>query len=264
MKYDSIDAVRATLLKWIFLESPRAARYYLDHGKTFPQALPGRALHCATLTPRQMGKQFAVWYGPRRGQEYKEFAAVAETRKQEVLTLIEADQAISIAASVRAHPIAGPLIRQRGKAEHTLLWEQDGHKCKAKLDKVGHRGLLDLKGVQSVEPAAIIRAILRYGWDMQLAWYADGAAANGFGALPVWLVCVEKTPPYEVAVFQLDETWLELGRGKCAAALETLTECERTGKWPGRFEAAPIDLAVPAWALPEDEPHQLTYEGESI
>ena len=59
---------------------------------------------------------------------------------------------------------------------------------------------------------------------------------------------VEKKPPYDVAVYRVDEEAIEAGQRKVDGWLRKLAEARRTGQWPG---VAPdvLRLELPDYVL---------------
>ena len=73
----------------------------------------------------------------------------------------------------------------------------------------------------------------KFGYDGQIAFYYDGLMARGSEPhTPCWIV-VEKDPPYDVVVYEIDEQTLQQGRDRYRAALRTLQQCMTTDEWPG-------------------------------
>jgi hypothetical protein len=46
-------------------------------------------------------------------------------------------------------------------------------------------------------------------------------------------IVVEKVPPHDVAIDELDPLAVEIGRRNNEAFLLQIAECRRTGEWPG-------------------------------
>ena len=69
---------------------------------------------------------------------------------------------------------------------------------------------------------------------------------------PAVLVAVEKEPPFDVAVFKLDEDVLYTAEQDLADLMGQLKRCHETGTFPGRYEGEQA-LHLPAWAYPEDD-----------
>lgn len=72
---------------------------------------------------------------------------IAQDDGQEILTQDEYKDALSKARQIA--PIIDPLREQGGKPEVTILFEQDGIPCKARIDYLAPGILLDLKNIQN-------------------------------------------------------------------------------------------------------------------
>ena len=151
------------------------------------------------------------------------------------------DAVHAMADQIRAHPIAGRLLRpELGKAEQTIVWrdESTGVWCRAMLDwmgvtLVGAPLLLDYKTAECAHPATFARSAGSYGYDIQEAHYEDGYQAV-VGVVPLFLFVVqEKEPPYLVTVAQLDAADVDRARAVCRAGCAVYRDCTTSGLWPG-------------------------------
>jgi hypothetical protein len=153
---------------------------------------------------------------------------------------------------VRAHPVV-KLVRQHGGFEASVVWDRDGVRCKARLDKYITEAncpntIVDLKktllGGSSEDKFA--KAMVDYNYHCKAAWYADAAVAmDGIEPCFIW-VCIEEKPPYCVNVIQCDQESLAIGRYDNQQLFERYRLAMETGKWPGY--ATDIHLGgVPDW-----------------
>lgn len=175
-----------------------------------------------------------------------------------VLSPDESDAIEAIAKSVHSHPGVA-LLRQNGGTEVSLAWTDPGTSlqlkgrvdkwipaCRLPGDSHATPTILDLKSVRSASPRAIETAIETYGWQRRAAMYRHGIhTLTGLDA-DYFLVCVEKEPPYAVAVYQLDEQSLAGGNWEYHNLLALWAHCLKTGKFPGYGDDIQ-DIGVPAW-----------------
>ncbi len=175
-----------------------------------------------------------------------------------ILSPDEAAAIEAIAKSVHAHPGVA-LLRQNGGCEVSLAWTDPGTglKLKGRIDKwipecrlpgdtKATPTILDLKSVRSASPRAIETAIETYGWQRRAAMYRHGIETLTGLRPDYFLVCVEKEPPYAVAVYQLDEQSLAGGNWEYHNLLALWANCLRTNKFPGYGEDIQ-SIGVPAW-----------------
>ncbi|MEV4806824.1 PD-(D/E)XK nuclease-like domain-containing protein [Nonomuraea sp. NPDC049421] len=161
-----------------------------------------------------------------------------------------------MAAALRKHPLASALLQPgQGAAEKTLVWrdQETGVWRRARPDWLPHprTGRLivpDYKTTSQPDPRSALRAIFRYGYHQQGAWYLDGLRALGLAdeRAAFALIFQGVKPPYLVHVQQLDADSERLGRIRNRRALEIYAECVATGTWPGYGDDATI-TRPPAW-----------------
>jgi hypothetical protein len=152
-------------------------------------------------------------------------------------------------AAVKAHPIAGPLLAH-GKPEVTIRWKSpEGLECKARIDSlsVGLAAASDLKSCVDASADEFGKSVARYGYDMQAAMYLEGLHCVGVEIPDFVFLAVEKSPPYLVGAYRLDEDWLARGSRRLRRAMRTLAECLATDKWPG-LSSGITTLSPPRWA----------------
>lgn len=158
----------------------------------------------------------------------------------------------AMAAALRRHPIAGPLLRPgTGRAELSLFWHDAEFDVprRARLDWLKGRIVVDYKTCDSAEPNACAKAMHNYAYNAQLDWYCTAAAECGLvdqpAALIVWQ---EKTAPYLVHVTEPDTVALAAGRDRNRKALDVYAHCVAAADWPGWADDSITPLALPRWA----------------
>lgn len=169
----------------------------------------------------------------------------------------EMDQVEDMAAALRAHPLAGPLLAPgTGLAEQSLYWtdRDTGVRCRCRPDWLkqlpGLTLCVDYKSCADASPAAVSRSIRDYAYHQQDALYIDGIQAV-LDPEQVRFVFVfqSKTAPYLVTVRELHQQDRAIGRARNRRALQIYAECERSGVWPDwtgpTTEIPPIGM--PTW-----------------
>ncbi len=214
----------------------------------------GKAFHCATLEPDVFAATYVV--EPEFGDcRFKEAKAIRDAWRIENVGRIAlpADDwtaIVGMSAKVRAHSRAGKML-QGGVSELTLKWTdaETGIVCKARgdyhVDSVAM--CLDLKTCEDARAAAVERSVGKWGYHRQQAHYADGFEAVGAPLRAFVFVFVEKVPPYELAVFMLDDDAQRRGAESIRKSMQTLATCIETGSYPGYPEEIQT-LELPAWA----------------
>jgi hypothetical protein len=158
-----------------------------------------------------------------------------------------------MAAEQRRHPAA--FERGSGKPEQSLFTQDEatGVWLRARVDWLpesvdGRITLTDYKTTVSAEPAAFARSVARFGYFQQAAFYIDVVKALGIAdEVGFQFIAQEKTPPYLVTVFELDEYALRIGRSRNRLAIETFARCVERDEWPDYTSGGVETLSLPAW-----------------
>jgi exodeoxyribonuclease VIII len=214
----------------------------------------GTAVHTLTLEADQFEARYAV--APAVDRRYKagkeawaKFQSEAGGRE-----LIDADDRATIsrmAESVWRHPAAAMLLHWQGKAETTHMWADPttGAECKCRPDWLTNDGhlIIDLKTTEDASPSGFQRSVANYRYHVQASWYLDGVeASTGHRPDQFIFICVEKKPPYAVAVYAADAEMIQIGAETAARDLARLVECKASNTWPGYSDQIE-PLSLPAW-----------------
>jgi hypothetical protein len=225
-----------------------------DHKQTAAMFM-GSATHSAILEPESFAKQYVTMPDgkDRRSKEYKDLAA--EFGADNVLSASDAHQIQMMQKAVRANPVAHKwLYEQPGRNELSVYAKdpETGVLVRCRFDRLLDRGFSpDLKTTTDASPDGFSRIIAKYGYAFQAAFYLDtyywatGQQLEGFG-----FVCVEKTAPYSVMCYRLDDESIEIGRSQYRAALNKYSDCLESGIWNGYDGCDEENLiGLPMWAL---------------
>lgn len=267
--FERPDAVNWSTLKYLRI-SPRHYRHALVSPREDTIALLlGRVTHAMVYEPlhvaaryarapklnRAMNDDTAIAKGYDGGKQMAaQFDAECQARKLEVVPVDLWTRAEAMADALRSDPVASPLV-VGGFAEQLVTWTdaKTGIECRGRIDHIDGR-LSDLKTARCVEPRIFASQAVRLGYHAQLAFYADGLAANGIVLdEPPALIAVESEPPHDVAVFEFTAADLAAGRAVYRACLTRLAECRATDKWPGVAGGERVRIALPEWAMPQME-----------
>jgi hypothetical protein len=215
----------------------------------------GRAFHCASLEPDVFARSYAV--APDFGNcSHKGPKDAREAWRKEHVGLVwlspkDGKTIAGMAASLRRHPFAGPLLRC-GQSEVTARWRdpETGVECKARGDWWVRdlRTLADLKSTDDPRPGAFRRSCEQFAYDRQESFYRDGWAALGERVDDFAFVAVGKKPPYLVAVYTLAASSVYEAAAQNRQSLRTLADCLGKGEWPG-LPVAIQELELRPWRL---------------
>ena len=254
------DSVSSSALRKAIDRSPAHALADLDTPRPeTPALLLGRAVHAAVLEPDTFESRYAV--APicdRRTKAGKEAWAshLAAHPDAATITASDAETVAGIVASIAAHPVARHAARG-GEAELSGYFtdpETDVH-CRIRPDylRAADGIMVDLKTTLDASPGAFQRSINTFGYHVQAAMYAAGhEAITGDPPRDFLFVTAEKSPPYAVAVYRIDEAALEVGRRTYRRALRLWADCLERDRWPAYSERIEA-ISLPAWAFTNDE-----------
>jgi hypothetical protein len=196
-----------------------------------------------------------------RTKAAKEMRDQARFEGKVPLLVGDLSEIMGMAAAIRRHPIAGPLLdpERGGKPEQSLFWQDTatGIWRRGRLDWLPTpdplRRLLitDYKTTPDASPAAIRKHVANFSYHVQAAWYLEAANALGLTEFEddaaFLFIFQEKTPPYLITVAELDEAAIEHGRSRSALACEIWRDCTQAGVWPGYTQDIEL-ITLPPWA----------------
>lgn len=247
--------------------SPKKFQYAQTHRKDSRAFDFGLAAHAKVLG---VGAGIAV-YPPEHltpsgnVSTKKETVAWEQEQRANGLTPVspgEVQKVDAMAEAVLAHPAARLYFEVAQFREASVFAEVDGVPCRARFDALSGETrngtyAVDLKTGDDATPDGFTRSVKKWGYDVQDAFYDEvHHAATGRHVDEFWFVVVERSAPFEVGVYDLEEQWVAMGRSKTARARELYQEANSTGVWRG-YDPTPRTLAPPAWAVIE---HEMEYE----
>ena len=275
-EYTASRGISITRLKEM-RRSPLHYRHAISNSRdTAPMSL-GRAAHCAVLEPDLFETDFVAWtrrvesgnQAPRNGKHWDAFKL--EHAGREIITEDQMTQAVGMRDAVRASTAAMRYLRE-GSPEVSIYWETLGMLSRGRIDWVtrddGHRNpddagrtvLVGLKSAEDCRMHQFGRQAARLAYHLQWAYYHDGwQAITGESPRMVEIV-VEPKAPHAVAVVNVRDEDLQIGREEYMGLFEQLAECERTGVWHGPNDEEQ-DLIMPAWVY-GDEIGEIKYVEE--
>lgn len=143
-----------------------------------------------------------------------------------------------------------PAPFSNGTPEQTIVWDEDGVKCRARLDWITGDGLhiFDLKTTSaSAEPDAWRKTAYGMGADVQAALYTRGAqAVYGTTFVDFTFLVAETYPPYAISLVNLSPAALALANAKVDHAVETWKRCLAEDRWPA-YPTRVASVDPPAW-----------------
>ena len=142
-----------------------------------------------------------------------------------------------------------PPLFTDGLPEQTLLWQEAGVWCRARLDwlRDDFTACDDLKTTSaSANPERWQRTLYGIGADLQAAFYLRGLRAVTGVDAEFRFVVVETYPPFALSVVSLAPSALALANEKVDYALATWRRCLETGVWPAYLPRV-AHVEMPSW-----------------
>lgn len=239
---------------------------YLDPNRVEPEPTPamlvGSAVHTHVLELDQWDARYVT---APEGIDRRTKAGKAEwdafttaAGKRTVLSKVDAELVMRMGHAVFAHPAAAMLLKQLpGKAETTWMWDDaaTGLQCKCRPDWLtdDHSLIIDLKTTEDASPRGFQKSVATWRYFVQASFYLDGVqAATGTRPDQFIFICVEKKPPYAVAVYAADAEMIAAGAAAAARDLEVLATCKAANAWPGYSDQIET-ISLPPWMRPRPD-----------
>lgn len=285
-EYFSSSGVSATLLDWMSISAAHGKAYMDGEIDEKSDAMRlGSLAHCALLTPDLLTEE-AFHFQPEYVLVEKDRAAklssaipmldksgraIVEDGKVQVRwngqltecknwTSTHGDKTIigtkdwKIAVKVRDSAHSSGIVRallSGGYAELSLFVDDEqGTERKCRFDYFSTSGnvIPDLKTCRSAKIEDFEKTIEHNRLFQRAAFYLDNANLAGMEKDAFVFICVETTPPYLVAVYQLHDMVLEAGRVLYKRDLQLWRNCMESNRWPGYHEGI-REIALSPYAM---------------
>lgn len=254
--YHGHPAVGSTSLKRI-LRSPAHYKFGLENQDEPTPALAfGQACHQAILEPGVFQSSMVVqpiFEGKGSKQAREEW--FLENHGKTILTQDQFDDIKGMLRSIANHKTARGLLAG-GHAEESYFDQcpDTGIIRKARPDFLkGGKYIIDVKTTSDASFGSFQRDIAKFNYHLSAAYYCDVISKVTGGKFDQFLIlAVEKTPPYGVSVYLLDEGTMDAGRYLFKKALKLLKEAKEKNEWPA-YPDRITSIAIPHWAFPQEE-----------
>lgn len=164
------------------------------------------------------------------------------------------DSVIGMTESLRALEWFDPKQKDYRKYnEVSFYWEDDGIKCKARLDRIlvtdDEVHVIDLKTTDSISVDKFQSKAVDLGYDFQAGWYSYAAELVYQKPVRFTFVAIERNEPWSIGIFEVPPDMLQEARRKNILAVQTLKKCIETNHWPA-VDPEPRMLEYPRWYKP--------------
>lgn len=278
--YHADPAISKSGLKFLLDPEKTPAHFFYEYRlpnikkpKPSKEKIFGNAFHTAVLEPDLFPNLYVQ--GPdisKNSNAWKEFVAEAELSGRIVLDAADMEKIDAMAERLNAHETALHYLPHNNEnvlVEASFFWTDPatGVRCKCRPDILLRDSMIpaDLKTVRSASEAAFKWDINNYGYDIQDAIYTSGVNVLSPDLVNDFVfICVEKEPPYEVALWRLTPKYKKSGYVRFRRGTEIFGHCEKKNAWPG-FDPAVRDIDPPdrifrelgiTDTTEEEEPHE--------
>ena len=239
--------------------SPAHMKFSMDNLRApTPAMIIGSATHSAILEPDLFKKEWGVLppgHGSSKAVKEAKAELTAEFGADHILKPDAYDTILGMRDSVFANPYARKMLDD-SESETSHYWndEDSGVDCKARIDAMPWNTdwegcVVDVKTTTDASPNEFQRSAHKFGYHIQAAHYLE-ATENRDRFI---FIVVEKAPPHCVAIYELDDDAIALGRSEREWLLDKWAACQameaagEEGAWPG-FPQGVQELSLPGWA----------------
>lgn len=258
MTYHDPDGRLSNSMLGVLADSPKKFKAtYIDRTlkrEETKQMRIGLLTHCITLEMDLFADRYAIApevdrrtkLGKEAWQQFQDYAALGRS----IVDLGEYETAERCSNAILAHPeLAAVYRRDDNVIEERIDFEWYDVPCKAKPDllNVGLGVIIDVKTTQDASPDAFARSVEKFGYHRQAAFYRE-AAKQRYGKDFRFLFAVVSTnAPHDVAVYELDERSLEIGRGEVHSLLHVYKLLLQSNTWWPAWSRGVVELSLSKW-----------------
>jgi len=211
----------------------------------------GTLVHSLALEPEGVKDQYSI--SPKfdlRTKQGKADKKAYELENSNKIVINEDDYAVATRMAENVRIIAGGILR--GGIAESSVFAKDcfgiTRKCRPDYYIEDAGIVIDLKTTKSCKLYDFQKSIYDYKYHRQAAWYMDALALSGKTVNTFIIVAVEKSSPYMVRVFELDEKSIEKGREEYINLLAKYTKYLEDGS------AEVLEkISLPNWAFEDDK-----------
>jgi PDDEXK-like domain of unknown function (DUF3799) len=172
----------------------------------------------------------------------------SEVGTKTILTETQYQELQLISESIYKNTLALQLIKN-AQIEQSIYWNdlETGILCKCRPD-ILHNGLVvDLKTAQDGSVWSFSKAMYDYGYHIQAAMIRSALQAiKGIDVQCFWFLVIEKSAPYVVSTYKLDQSALNKGQEAFSDLLQHYKQCLEADEWP----AYPVqEISLPHYAF---------------
>jgi hypothetical protein len=165
-----------------------------------------------------------------------------------------ADAIENIVRAISFNRAASELLAAEGKNEVSAFFTHPvtGTECKMRCDgiRLGWESIFDVKTTENASKREFEKSLTHWRYAAQAAFYQDGLKEVGINTTSFVFIAVEKSAPFGVATYRLQDEAIQAGREEYMQDLKVYAECERTGVWNG-YDSEFQDISLSKWKIRE-------------
>lgn len=237
---------------------PRTAKHKRDHkdDSYIPALVFGTMFHTAMEDLDEFRRKYKVEpQGDKRTKAFKEARTAMYAANPDVTLVSQAeyDAIQDMHSAIERHPQLWDCIGRDGIHELSLFGGCAGCRVKARPDYLcqSSRTIVDWKTTQDASLRGFTGSLWRYGYWLQPAWYKR-LVDEAFDASYTFLfVAVEKSPPYNVAIYEVASEILSYGAQKMTEACASWAKAVSTDQWQAYPENVQT-INAPQWVIEQN------------
>lgn len=244
-----------------YLDSPRKYwAQYINPERPKRDITPamafGSAFHTLILEPEQFVQEYAVKpeavllkdVGREIYEGYKMGIAELSKSNKIILSRDDYNTLLLMEDALMNNQVARQLL-EGGENESSFIW-LDPHSeltVKARPDCINHGAVIDIKTIANASPKSFQRAMVDGGYHIQGAMCIEGIRqVTAQNILSVINICIEKTYPYSVGVYVIEDAAINAGHAKFKQTLMDMKNASVHNSYP---DYPPQTVGLPAWAI---------------
>jgi len=235
----------------------RSISHWKNHErKTTSAMIFGSAFHDSILLPETFESEYLV--EPKFNKRTKEGKAEFELfqKENEGKTFLEQedyDKVIKMRDKILSHPVAKKIL-DGALFEQSCFFKNSEFlldvKCRPDILRLEDCIIADLKTTQDASVNEFKKSIANYKYDKQAAFYLDILSSiTGAQFTSFIFIAIEKEPPYEIAIYDLNEQSIAVGRELYKRDLRKLRKYIDDGEVIEGYAKHIQPLELPNWAL---------------
>lgn len=247
---------------WTFKQLPYKFWYEKLSGQYEPPAdkeafMLGELVHAMTLEPEKFDDLYMIMPNiDKRTKSGKElYAQVMIEAAGKTLVKPEIMQLASeMRDALMCNTTVCDLLRD-AKTEKSIYWKHEptGLICKARPDVWQGRIVSDLKTTLDAGMRGFQMSAYKYGYFLQAAMIYEALKSIGEPFHNFVNICIEKSKPYPIGLYMLDDEALQFGIDQYHYLMERIYECYEKNVWP---DYGIQKLCIPRYATLEVEGEQ--------